>query len=155
MKHHKQWLLVADGKQARAYHYDGRQHLPRAEPDFALAHDDPPSRDIRTDKPGRMQPSAGTGTATFAPRTDAHDMAETQFLDQVVTRLAAAIAAGQCDQVILAAPPRALGHLRKVLPDAARKAVSHEIDKDLTKLPIEKLAQVVADHLEAGSGRSG
>lgn len=147
MKHHKQWLLVADGKQAQAYHYEGPQSHPRADAAFAFAHDDLPSRDILSDKPGRMQPSAGTGATAFAPRTDAHELAEARFLDHVVAQLAAAIGAGRCDRIILAAPPKALGHLRKVLPANVQKAIIREIDKDLTNMPVEKLGKVVADLL--------
>lgn len=149
MKHHKQWLLVADGKQAQAYHYEGPHSLPRADPAFAFAHDDPRSREILTDKPGRMQPGAGTHATAFSPRTDAHDLAETRFLDHVVEQLAAAVEAGQCDRVILAAPPKALGHLRKVLPAAVQKTVIREIDKDLTNIPVEKLGKLIAEYLTA------
>ncbi|MBI2253392.1 MAG: host attachment protein [Proteobacteria bacterium] len=149
MKHRKQWLLVADGKQAQAYHYEGPHSLPQADPTFALAHDDPRSREIWSDKPGRMQPSAGTGTAAFTPRTDAHELEETRFLDQVAERLTAALEAGLCDAVILVAPPKALGHLRKILPAAAQKAITHQIDKDLTNVPVQKLAKLIDDHLAA------
>jgi protein required for attachment to host cells len=145
MKHHKQWLLVADGKRAQAYHYDGPHTRPRPDPAFAFAHDDPPSREILSDKPGRMQPSVGNAATTFSPRNDAHEMAEAHFLDRVVEELVAAIAAGHCDRLILAAPPKALGHLRKVLPAAVQKTVIREIDKDLSNIPVEKLAKLIAD----------
>jgi len=149
MKKTKRWLLVADGKQAQAYHYDGPSNLPRADPTFSFAHEDAYSRDILSDKPGRMASGGGAGNNAFTPRTDAHELEETRFLDQIAEQLAVAVETGQCETVILAAPPKALGHLRKKLPATASRAISHQIDKDLTNLPLQKLGKVIGDYLAA------
>ena len=53
-------------------------------------------------------------------------------------------AAKTFDRIILFAPARALGQLRKMLDDAAGK-IKVEEAKDLTKLPIDELPK----HLEA------
>jgi protein required for attachment to host cells len=55
-----------------------------------------------------------------------------------------AAAAGEFDQLILAAPPRALGDLRKALGAPATQALKAEIGKDLTGIPLSDLP----DHLE-------
>jgi len=48
---------------------------------------------------------------------------------------------------VLIAPPRALGELRKSLPDKVRKMVTVEIDEDLTKAGESDLADRLADVL--------
>ncbi|WP_374368998.1 host attachment protein [Dongia sp.] len=142
------WLLVADGQRAQIYRYFGATRQAEAEADLAFARDGAPSRAIRTDKAGRMQPSAGSGGAAFSPRADAHDQEEERFLDKVATSVNAAIDAGRCDEIILAAPPRALGHLRRVIPPMMLKRIKAEIDKDFTKTEIAKLGALVAEHLQ-------
>jgi protein required for attachment to host cells len=147
MKHPRNWLLLADGRRARVYHYLGPEQMPEAEPDLNFEREDAPSRDILTDRPGRMQPGVGTGADAFAPRVDPHEQAEERFLDEVAAKIAAAVDAGRCDAIILAAPPKALGHLRRKLSPGTQKLIRAEIDKDLTKIPRQRLGKLVADHL--------
>lgn len=149
MKRKTVWLLLADGQRARVYRYLGSEQIPEAQPDLAFNRDGAPSRDILTDRPGRMQLSAGTGTGALTPRVDPHDQAEERFLDHVAVKVAAAIDAGRCDALILAAPPRALGHLRRKLSPATQKLITAEISKDLTKTAPQKLGKLVAQQLEA------
>lgn len=148
MKRKTVWLLVADGQRASAYRYHGAEQMPEAEADFALERKGAPTRDIRTDKSGQMQAGGGTGSGAFAPRTDAHDVEEQRFLDHVAQKLGEAVDAGRCDSLILAAPPRALGHLRHKLSPATQKLLKAEIDKDFTKTERAKLGKLVAQHLE-------
>jgi protein required for attachment to host cells len=147
MKPKKVWLLVADGQRAQVYRYFGAERQAEAETELTFDRKGAPSRDIRTDKAGRMQPSKGAGNADFAPRANAHDQEEERFLEKVAADVGGAVEAGGCDEIILAAPPRALGHLRRVLPPMMLKRIKAEIDKDFTKTEIAKLAPLVADHL--------
>lgn len=147
MKPKKTWLLVADGQRARVYRYFGPERPLEAEGDLGFERPGAPSRGIRTDKAGRMQPGRGAGSADFAPRADAHDQEEERFLDMVAAEVGGAVEAGGCDEIILAAPPRALGHLRRILPPMMLKRIRAEIDKDFTKTDAAKLAPLIAGHL--------
>lgn len=147
MKRKTTWLVLADGQRARAYRYHGEDQMPEAETDFEFEHQGVPSRDLLTDEPGRMQPSAGSGSGAFTPRVDPHEQAEERFLDQVAAKLAEAVDAGRCDAVILAAPPTALGHLRRKLSSATQKLITAEINKDFTKTAVRELGKLVAHHL--------
>lgn len=58
---------------------------------------------------------------------DAHDRAERAFLKDLVHRLEGVADQHPFDQLILIAPPRALGHIREALPTAlARKVVGSD-----------------------------
>lgn len=147
MKSKKTWLLVADGQRARVYRYFGPGRPAEAEGGLSFERAGAPSRAIRTDKAGRMQPGRGTGGGDFAPRANAHEQEEERFLDMVAAEVGGAIDAGGCDEIIIAAPPRALGHLRRVLPPMTLKRIRAEIDKDFTKTEAAKLAPLIADNL--------
>ena len=55
------------------------------------------------------------------------------------SRLDAAVAAGETKAVILVAPPRALGVLRRAYSPRLRDALRAEIDKDLVKMPVHEI----------------
>ena len=144
------WLLLADGQRATAYRYLGADRIPEIEADFDIERmDAKPTRKIVSDKSGRMKSSAlGRGGTALPGRVDPHEEAELRFLDDIAKKLDAAIKAKRCDVLILAAPPKALGHLRQVLSAGARKIIKAEIAKDLTKTVPAKLAKLVAQQLE-------
>ena len=52
--------------------------------------------------------------------------------------------AGQAKSLILVAPPRALGVLRRIYSHNLRAAVRAEIDKDLVRLPVHEIEEHLA-----------
>jgi protein required for attachment to host cells len=74
---------------------------------------------------------------------DAHDRAEKAFLTHLAKRVDAVLAHNTIDQVILIAPPRALGHLREALsPAAAKKVIGSDAHDrvDATIITLESVA---------------
>ena len=55
-----------------------------------------------------------------------------KHLDQLVT-------SGKIHHLIMVAPPRALGAIRKVYSSAVKAALRAEIDQDLVKLPVAEI----------------
>jgi protein required for attachment to host cells len=49
------------------------------------------------------------------------------------------------DQLFLVAPPFVLGELRKHLRKDVAGVVAHEIDKDLTKQPLDQITRQVTE----------
>ena len=68
-----------------------------------------------------------------------HEQAEVEFLNDLVRRLDAALLSKTVKDLIIVAPPRALGALRKVYSDHIRSALVAEIDKDLTTMPVDQI----------------
>ena len=66
-------------------------------------------------------------------QTDWHDQEEDRFLQRLASRLDAEVNAGNAKSVIMVAPPRALGVLRKAYSHALRGALRAEVDKDYAK----------------------
>jgi protein required for attachment to host cells len=103
---------------------------------------------MMSDKPGRMQGFAGaSGAASMTARTDPHEQEEARFTEHLAGEINHAALEKQFDRLILAAPPRTLGILRKALSSHAAERVIAELDKDLTKNGPADLAVHLQDHL--------
>jgi protein required for attachment to host cells len=133
-----EWVVVCDGAKALVLQNSGDAKFPNLKTVAVYQHDDPPTREQGTDKPGRTHSSAGYGSSAVT-QTDWHDQAEQAFLAQLVQKLDAAVAAGKAKSIILVAPPRALGVIRPALTSGLREAIRAELDKDLVKLPVHEI----------------
>jgi protein required for attachment to host cells len=53
------------------------------------------------------------------------------------------LAAGEFESLVVAAPPVALGEYRKAAAGALARATILEIDKDLTRHPVDEIEKIV------------
>ncbi len=136
--HKDAWVLVCDGRKALFLHNKGDAIAPALETLAALSHDDAPSHELGTDKPGRTFSSAGGGHSAIEP-ADLHDLAEQNFLKHVAERIDREIGAGRAKHLVLVAPPRALAVLRRELGPQAHATIAAEFDKDLVKMPVHEI----------------
>jgi len=74
------------------------------------------------------------------PRTDPHEHEQNTFHHRLAAYLDQARKRGDFDQLVVVAPPKALGNLRNELTDATRAKVVGELNKDITHVPIRDLA---------------
>lgn len=145
MKKTVTWIIVADGGHARILANDGPG---KGLHQIKGAHwdgDRQPSREIMADKPGSAFDSAGQGRHGVAPSADPREQVETAFLHQLVGYLSAHEASDAFDRLVLVAEPHALGILRKQLPGSLQQRIYGELDRDLTKVPVDK----IGDHLRS------
>jgi protein required for attachment to host cells len=150
MKAPKTWVLVADGGVAMVYASTGDtgEHQARLRPV-------PEGRFRRDDRRRHFGQPPDTGIANA--RGDAHHgvgsqenrarLAELQFLENVMEWLGSAPQLSKFENLIVAAPPRALGELRSAMSAAILQKLSHEIHADLTKSPIKEIENHVLSHL--------
>jgi protein required for attachment to host cells len=139
------WILVADGARALLIRNEGSATKPK----FALIHryeqENPATREQGTDRPGRTN-DATTHKSAMEP-TDWHQIAEDRFVHEIAEVISSAFERHEFDALVIAAPPTALGEMRKALPDQIRDHVLTEINKDLTHLPLPDLEVVIPKHL--------
>ena len=135
----KCWFVVADAVRAVAYmrrqDRPGYDEVARWEsPDGAKL-----ARDLVSDGPGRAFDSRGGQRHAMEPPTDPKQLAKQAFAAEVAEALSAAHAAKRFENLILFAPTRVLGDIRKRLVGATGEALARAIDKDLTRLPALEL----------------
>lgn len=139
MKQKTVWVVVADGAQARVLAYQGPGAGLAQVEGMVFSQTPLDAQDIMADKPGRSFSSAGTGRAAMEYHSDPVQLREAAFMGDLADTLVSALQDGAFDELVIAAAPRALGDLRKALPDAVKARVTAEIPKDLTNIPSDKL----------------
>jgi protein required for attachment to host cells len=109
----------------------------------------PPARDLVSEKPGRTFDSKGHARHAIEPRVNAHEEMEKAFLAEVVKQLENAFDLKEFDDLVVIAPPRALGTLREILSRRGNIRVVLEIDKDLTRHADDEIANSVREAMKA------
>ena len=153
------WIVAADESRAKVLQVTGRQgqleeieHLVNPE---GRAHE----RDLHQDAEPRFSGHGGVGApgraSTSGPASDretkgANEHAAETFAREVGRYLDDARVQHRYDQLVLVAPPKFLGALRKELHKEVEKLVADELPKDLSWFNERELEQYFAK----GSGRA-
>lgn len=137
------WVVVCDGGKALIMQNDGDVMGVDLKVRETLAQPNEPDREIGTGKPGKTHAPNGT-TGSAVQETDWHEQAETDFLKQIAFKLDDLIKDNDATNIVLVAPPRALGTLRANLSIEAQAVISAEIAKDYTNLPIDQIERRLA-----------
>lgn len=132
------WVLVSDSQHARIFEIAGKGRV-----DFLgdYSSDLPPSRDIAADRPGRTFDRKGPGRHAMEPRQDAHRQAKDQFLQEMANRLDRSCRSGDFTDLIVIAPPTALGGLRSVFSKRIQSALIQEHAKEVANLSEPELIE--------------
>lgn len=142
------WFLVADGRKARIWSQArrgaGLQRIVDGDMDF----DDSDALEAR-DRPTRAYESVGLARHGVGDDRDLRREEENNFLARVAQHLDAAAQAGGFAHLVIAAPPKALGELRKLLTPVLQARLRAEIPKDVLK---ETEPHLVARFTEALRG---
>jgi protein required for attachment to host cells len=132
---HGAWVLVCDGRKALILEATGKPTAPHLVLKEEKSVRDAAAHDLGTDRPGRVYQSVGAKRSSVE-ETDRHVEAERLFLRDVAARLDAALLAGEVEDLVVVAPPKALGMLRAEFSRRVKAAVRSEVDKDLVSVPV-------------------
>ena len=138
---HGDWVFVGDGRKALLLRNEGDPDLLDLRRVEVHEDDNPPSREQGTDRPGRTTMQVGPRSAIEA--TDWHAIEEERFAASVAERLNRAAEQGQFRHIVIVAPPKVLGELRREYSKKLQGMVLAEIDKDLTHHTFAEIAKVL------------
>jgi protein required for attachment to host cells len=143
MKPVRTWIVVADGAQARILlnQGPGKGLEPALEEQSDEARQ--ASRNLGSDRPGRVHDRFGPGRHTIVPRVDWHQFEKQKFAREMASILDSAAERKSFDRLILIAPPKTLGALRSAMHKNTARLVAGEVPKDLTQVTVGELP----DHL--------
>lgn len=140
------WMLVADGRRARVL-VEQRRGAALEEPaDWAMKISEEDLYDPQ-DRPPRSFDRVGAGRHAMDKGRSLHELEEEKFLKRVADRLGDAEKHNQFDYLVIAAPPRALGLLRSLLPAGAKSRIRADLSKDLLDEPTPKLRERLTELL--------
>lgn len=134
---HDALVLVGDGTRAVFFRNRGSLQQPRMAVEGVMAQPSPATHEQGADRPGRVHARLGTRRSAVED-TDWHRLAEDRFAVEIAEALYRLAHAKQIDRLIVVAPPKLLGTLRKALHKEVRDHLSAEV-------PIELATQSVKD----------
>ncbi|MGZ8312818.1 MAG: host attachment family protein [Allosphingosinicella sp.] len=151
---HNSYVLVADGRKMLFFRNEGDAEFPNLEVERKRVDHNPPAREQGSDRAGRAFTSAGsprTGSAVSAgannrsayEETDFHQLEEDRFAAQAAEMLNSRALRNEYESLVVVAPPRTLGELRKHYHKEVEKRLVGEIPKDLTNLPVEEIERIL------------
>ena len=140
---HNSFVLVADGQKMLFFRNEGDNDYPNLTVESKEVQDNPADRDQKTDAPGRAASSVGTARSAME-EVDYHQQEEDRFAADAAEMLKDRALQNNFDSLIVVAPPRTLGELRKHYHKEVEKRLIGEIAKDLTGHPVDEIERIIA-----------
>src|SRR5262249_56428762 len=135
-------VLVGDGRRALFLRNKGGAGHPDLFAERVMEQSNPPTHEQGTDRPGRYAAPDGTSRSA-TEQTDWHQQAEDRFASQVAEVLYKKAHEHAFERLIVAAPPKSLGSMRRAFRKELAAKVTAEIPKDLTAHALTEIARLI------------
>jgi len=132
------FVVVADGRKMLFFRNDGDAQNPNLIVERKREQDNPSDGEQGTDRPGRSFSSVGPGRSAYE-ETDFHQLEEDRFAAETAELLKKRALNNDFEKLIIVAPPKTLGELRKHYHKEVESRLIGEIDKSLTGHPVEDI----------------
>lgn len=140
------WMLIADGRRARVL-VEKRRGAHLEEPADWVMEIGPGELYDSQDRPPRSFDRTGAGRHAMDKGRSLHEQEEENFLKRVADRVGEAGRHNAFEHLVIAAPPRALGKLKILLPATVRSRIRAHLSKDLVDEPAPRLRERLIDLL--------
>ncbi len=136
------WVVVGDGQKALFLTNEGDEKFPNLRRLSVELHDDPPTREQGSDAPGRAYSSVGSGRSAVE-ETDWHEVEKERFAVSIAERINKGAQSAAFNQLVVVAPPKILGDLRREFTKETGSKILAEIAKDLTHHTIAEIERLL------------
>jgi protein required for attachment to host cells len=140
---HNTFVVVADGKKMLFFRNEGDSEFPKLEVESKRVQADLSDQEMSTDKAGRTFDASGGAGRSAYEETDFHQLEEDRFAHETAEILKKRALRNEFEQLIIVAPPRTLGELRKHYHKEVQKRLAGEIAKDLTGHPVSEIEKII------------
>lgn len=135
-------VLVADGRKLLFFRNEGDAVHPNLVVETAEERINPADRDQKTDAAGRSSSPQGAAQSSMG-EVDFHQQEEDRFAAEAAAMLKARALAQDFEALIVVAPPKTLGELRKHYHKEVSGRLIAELDKDLTGHPVPEIEKAL------------
>jgi protein required for attachment to host cells len=136
-------ILVGDGQKALFLRNRGSAQRINLVVERILEQENPATREQGTDRPGRSIASVGVARSAME-EADWHHIAKERFANEIAKALYHHAHANLFERLIIIAPPKILGKLRKAFHPEVLERIAAEIPKELTSHPVSEIGKLVA-----------
>jgi len=140
---HNALVLVGDGQKALFLRNKGNPRHVALVVEQILERDNPPTREQGSDRPGRASASVGVARSAME-EADWHHIGKERFAAGLAQALYRHAHANRFEKLVIIAPPKVIGDLRKAFHAEVAERVVAEIPKELTSHPVAEIERLVA-----------
>jgi len=140
---HDALVFVGDGTRAIFFRNRGSIQKPNLVVEAVLRQEDPPTREQGTDRPGRFHARVGPRRSAVE-NTDWHRLAEERFAVEIAQALYRLAHTNRFQRLVVVAPSRVLGTLRKALHKEVRDRLAGEVPKEVASYSLNDLRSELA-----------
>jgi protein required for attachment to host cells len=140
---HNSFVVVADGKKMLFFRNEGDAEFLKLEVERKREQEDLADRDMKTDDAGRTFDASGGAGRSAYEEVDFHQLEEDRFAAETAELLKQRALRNEFESLIIVAPPRTLGELRKHYHKEVQKRLAGEIAKDLTGHPVPEIEKIL------------
>ncbi len=135
---HNSCVLVADGRKMLFFRNQGDAEFPNLEVEGKETQDNPDHHEQAPDTAGMAMNVLGGHGGTMT-EVDFHQLEENRFAAEAAEMLKERALRNDFESLVIVAPSKTLGELRKHYHKEVEKRIAAEIPKDLTNLPVEEI----------------
>ena len=135
------WVVVCDAGKYVVYENQGDTDRLDLRTVSFDEHENPPTREQGTDKPGRFAgPNAQRATSEG---TDWHAQEEERFIEALSEKVDSWAASDPARRFVLVADPRSMGTMRKALKDQTSRQVEKMLTGDYAHSPVGVIEELI------------
>ena len=135
-------VLVADGRKTLFFRNEGDAAFPNLRVERKEIHENPAHHEQASDTAGQAMNVIGGHGGTMG-EVDFHQLEEDRFAADTAELLKARALGGEFESLVVVAPPKTLGELRKHYHKEVEKRLVAEVPKDLTNVPVEEIELIL------------
>ena len=136
-------VLVADGRKMLFLRNHGDQNQIDLRTEAHDEREDRKDSDIKTDAPGAIGQSAGYSGRVAYEETDFHQQEEDLWVRDAAEQLKKRALSNDFEDLVIVAPPKALGVLRKDLHKEVERRILFTCNKEMTDRPIPDIEELL------------
>ena len=140
---HNAHVLVADGRKMLFFRNEGDGEFPNLQVETHREEVNPAHHEQATDTSGRAAVPAGAAGGGSMEEVDFHQQQEDRFAAEAAELLKTRTLNHEIEHLIVVAPPKTLGELRKHYHKEVEQRIAGEIPKDLTNMPVPEIEKAI------------
>lgn len=141
-------VLVTDGRKTLFFRNHGDENQIDLRTENFDERVDAPNRELKSDAAGSSKQSFGYGRPALG-ETDFHQQEEDRWAHAAAEAVNERVLKNNFDQLVVIAPPKTLGLIRKKLHKEAERRLLCEIPKEMTGRPIPDIEALIIGETKA------
>ncbi|TMJ19357.1 MAG: host attachment protein [Alphaproteobacteria bacterium] len=139
---HDSFVLVADGRKSLFFRNEGDGAFPNLRAERKEVRDNPDHHEQASDTAGMAMNVIG-GHGGSMTEVDFHQLEENRFAADTAAMLEERALRNEFEALVIVAPPKTLGELRKHYHKAVEQRILAEVPKDLVNMPVAEIEKIL------------